>query len=85
MKHNKMCHTVSPAGMLCHLGAWGMASESGQHDNMAFSKLSKSHGFMHKTVVLGVQMDKSQKTEFPHQKILEGCCHILAGCCQLEF
>ena len=63
-----MCHTVSPAGMLCHLAAWGMASESGQHDNMAFSKLSKTHGFMHKTVVWGVQMGKSQKTEFPHQK-----------------
>ena len=63
-----MCHPVSPAGMLCHLAAWGMASESGQHDNMAFSKLSKTHGFMHKTVVWGVQMGKSQKTEFPHQK-----------------
>ena len=31
-----MCHTVSPAGMLCHLGAWGMASETDQHANMAF-------------------------------------------------
>ena len=53
--------------MLCHLGAWGMASESGQHDNMAFSKLSKSFGFMHTTVVSGVQVDISQTTKFPQQ------------------
>ena len=52
---------------------------------MAFSKLSKSLGFMHKTVVLGVQVDKAQTTEFPHPKNYEGCRPILAGCCQLDF
>ena len=56
--------------MLCHLGAWDMATESGQIDNMAFSRLSKSLGFMHKTVAWGAQVDKSQKTEFAQQKIM---------------
>ena len=79
-----MCRIVSPVGMLCHLGAWGMASESGKHDNMAVSKLSKLFGLMHKTVVWGVQVDKPQTIACPHRKNYEGCCHILAGCCQLD-
>ena len=54
--------------MLCHLGAWDMAIESGQHDNMAFSRLSKSLGFLHTTGACGAQVDKSQKTEFAQQK-----------------
>ena len=80
-----MCHNVPHDGMLCHLGAWDMATYSGQHDTMACSKLSKTLGFMHKTVAWGAQVDKSQKTEFAKQKKYEGWCHTLAGCCQLEF
>ena len=65
-----MCRIVSPVGMLCHLGAWGMASESGKHDNMAVSKLSKLFGLMHKTVVWGVQVDKPQTIACPHRNKL---------------
>ena len=63
-----MCHTVPHDGMPCHLGAWDMATYSGQHDTMACSKLSKTLGFIHKTVVWGAQVDKTQKTEFAKQK-----------------
>ena len=63
-----MCHNVPHDGMLCHLGAWDMATYSGQRDTMACSKLSKTHGFMHTTVAWGAQVDKSQKTEFAKQK-----------------
>ena len=51
---------------------------------MAFSILSKTLGFMHKTLVWGAQVDNSQKTEFAKQKMYEDWCHILAGCCQLD-
>ena len=56
--------------MLCHLGAWDMAIESRQHDNMAFSILSKTLRFMHKNLVWGAQVDNSQKTEFAKQKCM---------------
>ena len=56
--------------MLCHLGDWDMATESCQIDNMAFSRLSKSLGFVHKAVVWGAQVDNSQKTEFAHQNFM---------------
>ena len=71
--------------MLCHPGAWGMASESGQHGNMAFSKLSKSHRFMHTTVVLGVQVDKSQKTECPHQNNMRAVATFWLAAVNLNF
>ena len=80
-----MCHTVSPAGMLCHLAAWGMASESGQHDNMAFSKLSKSLGFMEKLLVWVFKWTNRRQLNFHSKKTYEDCYPILAGCCQLDF
>ena len=76
-----MCHMLA-CSVIWVLGTWLHKQAKMTHGILNTKQNTWVYAQKH---CLGAQVDNSQKTEFAKQKMYEDWCHILDGCCQLDF